>query len=283
MSFNCPKCSASIDNIIRSGTYFRSSDSKTIQRYLCQSCGKHFSSATFSPNYQQNKRRLNFQIYTALCSCYSQRRLALVLGVSRVTIQRKLKVLAHQARSRHLEWLKDQSFSFVQFDDLETFDHSKCKPLSVLLLVNEERKIIAFDVAQIPAKGHLTKIALKKYGKRTDKSYKMRHKLFKSIEGNIHPHAEISSDQHPQYKKLVSKYFPKAHYQQFKSARSAITGQGELKRKKFDPLFKINHTFAMLRANINRLIRRTWCTTKCIDRLRDHIAIYVDFHNQVLT
>ena len=36
----------------------------------------------------------------------------------------------------------------------------------------------------------------------------------------------------------------------------------------------------MLRANISRLIRKTWNTTKRIDRLLDHLMIYVVSHNR---
>ena len=39
----------------------------------------------------------------------------------------------------------------------------------------------------------------------------------------------------------------------------------------------------MLRANISRLIRKTWATTKRADRLAAHIAIYAWYHNEVLT
>jgi hypothetical protein len=38
----------------------------------------------------------------------------------------------------------------------------------------------------------------------------------------------------------------------------------------------------MLRANINRLFRRTWCTTKKMACLEQHVAIYMDFHNTLL-
>ncbi len=50
----------------------------------------------------------------------------------------------------------------------------------------------------------------------------------------------------------------------------------ELKKKQFDPLFSVNHTFATMRAKINRLNRRTWCTTKLPERLADHIDIFID-------
>jgi hypothetical protein len=51
---------------------------------------------------------------------------------------------------------------------------------------------------------------------------------------------------------------------------------------KLKPLFKINHTCAMLRANINRLFRRTWCTTKRPEMLKNHLDIYLHFHNKYL-
>jgi hypothetical protein len=39
----------------------------------------------------------------------------------------------------------------------------------------------------------------------------------------------------------------------------------------------------MLRANLNRLFRRTWCVSKTLQGLIDHISIYMSYHNHVLT
>ncbi|PID62582.1 MAG: hypothetical protein CSB44_03580, partial [Gammaproteobacteria bacterium] len=50
-----------------------------------------------------------------------------------------------------------------------------------------------------------------------------------------------------------------------------------------DPLFGINHTLAMLRDNIKRLSRKTWCVTRRPDVLDDILAIYTCFHNERLT
>jgi hypothetical protein len=38
----------------------------------------------------------------------------------------------------------------------------------------------------------------------------------------------------------------------------------------------------MLRANISRLFRKTWNTTKNVDRLADHVALYAVYHNENL-
>ena len=56
-----------------------------------------------------------------------------------------------------------------------------------------------------------------------------------------------------------------------------------MKKLVFDPLFSLNHSCAMLRANLNRLFRRTWCTSKTRQGLIDHLSLYVRFHNEVLT
>jgi hypothetical protein len=77
----------------------------------------------------------------------------------------------------------------------------------------------------------------------------------------------------------VKQVFPESLHQVFKGQRGCVVGQGELKALGFDPLFSLNHTAAMLRANINRLFRRTWNTTKKPMCLTYHIAIYVFFHN----
>jgi len=93
---------------------------------------------------------------------------------------------------------------------------------------------------------------------------------------------EKISVEHARYPAAIKKHFPKATHRQYKSIRGCVTGQGELKKTQFDPLFSINHTLAMLRAKINRLVRRTWCTTKKNERLEDHMALYVDYHNRIL-
>jgi transposase-like protein len=286
MKRNCPKCEAKDKSIIKSGYFKRLSDSKKIQRFKCKACGTYFSTATFSACYHQNKRRINPILRNSLCSSMSMRRFAKVYKISRTTVKRKLEFLATQARFNQKKWLNERLIPFksVQFDDLETFEATKCKPLTVTLFVESKtRKIIDFSVASIGAKGHLAKVSRAKYGKRQNNSKNEREKLFKRLVPYVDEKAQITSDENMFYKPLVEKYFPKAQYRRFKGVKSRSNGLGELKKGGYDPLFSINHTFAMMRYGMSRLVRRTWCTTKSIKALEDHIALYVDFHNQVLT
>ncbi|MCS6837950.1 MAG: hypothetical protein NZ480_03795 [Bdellovibrionaceae bacterium] len=171
----------------------------------------------------------------------------------------------------------------VQFDDLETFEHSRLKPLSVTVAVEKfSRRILGFTVSRMPAKGPLAERSLKKYGQRVDERPHKRRYLFNQLKSIVQPEAIFESDQCPQYYDLVREFFPQSRHVTQPSRKACVVGQGELKEGGFDPLFSINHTLAMFRANINRLFRRTWNTTKKPECLQHHIALYALFHNWCL-
>ncbi len=213
------------------------------------------------------------------------RRAALLLGVNRRTVERKLPFLAERCRKlnhRHLLRLKGRIHN-IQIDDLITKENSKLKPLSVSIAVDENRRLIlALEVSQIPAFGHLSKMAVKKYGSREDKHFEGLTRLFQKISPIVASEVLVKSDEHQRYPGFVSAYLPKAKHLTFPGERGCIVGQGELKKVGFDPLFIVNHTCAMLRANINRLVRKTWCTTKNPKCLKDHLDIFMYFYNQDL-
>lgn len=285
MKIKCPKCSLSGPNISKNGFFRRKSDSKKIQRLRCKACKKDFSYATFSACCWQKKRRLNFLIAKDLCSSTSMRRIALNYNISRTTVKRKLEFLGEQAKIKNEAWLESkEKASVVYFDDLETFESTKYKPLTVSMAVEgKTRKILGFRVSQIGAKGLLASRSRAKYGKRQNTSYKARKKLFKKLQSHIEPRALFKTDMHKDYPKHIKAFFPKAEHKVYESVRGSLTAQGELKRIGFDPLFAVNHVFAMLRDNIKRLARKTWCTTKKMKFLELHLHLYMDFHNRVLT
>lgn len=289
MALFCVYCAVSTKgscfrNFVRYGSYYRKSDGQLIQRYRCLECRRCFSSATLNASYRQNKRHLNDPLRKLLCSGVSQRRAAEILRLSPTTVTRKFIFLGLRALDR----LKQMNFTYekcleIQFDDVETFEHTKCKPLSICLAVeNKTRRILGFEVSPMPAKGALSKIAKKKYGIRQDLRACGRKKLFKEIKPLIHEKVLITSDENPHYPNDVKQHFPLSTHSRVKGKRGCITGQGELKKVGYDPLFSLNHTAAMLRANINRLIRKTWCTTKKAERLTLHLALYATYHNNKL-
>jgi transposase-like protein len=273
---------------VRNGSFHRKSDSRTILRFICVECRQSFSQATFSKYFGQHKRRVNEPLRKLLVSGVSMRRCAKILRIHRITVSRKMRFLAFQARAEQRKFLNryavpSQKVMRLQFDDMETFEHTKLKPVSIALAVTMERKILGFEVSTMPAKGHLSTKSIKKYGRRIDGRKKALNRLFHRLKEVVKDDALFESDQNPMYPIVLKSVFPLAKHQTTKGKRGCIVGQGELKKVTWDPLFCLNHTAAMFRANVNRLFRRTWCTTKSKEALRNHLDIYTNFHNQTLT
>lgn len=273
------------DSVVKDGFYRRADDSRILQRYRCKCCGKKFSAATFSLERNQKKRRNNFLILKLLTSGVSMRRCALLLKYHHTTIKHKLDYLSAFASLEHKKILSSihQKVEHFQFDDLITIEHTKLKPLTISVAVNAaNRMILGAKVGRIPAFGLLAAKSRKKYGKRKNEHCKTLKRLFAEIKNVISPTALIQSDEHKNYKPIIQNFFSTSLYKQYKSERACVVGQGELKKNSNDPIFVINHTNAMLRANINRLFRRSWCTTKDPTMLEKHLNIYIYFHNKIL-
>ncbi|MCB0355358.1 MAG: IS1 family transposase [Bdellovibrionales bacterium] len=280
----CPHCHSTDLFHVRNGYFFRESGRVRVQRYRCKICRKEFSDATFQLRYRQRLRRINGLIERELISGASLRRIALMLKINYKTVAHRLNYLAHKARWQNERRLaKLNPICEVQFDDMETFEHTKMKPVSITLaVIKKQRFILGAEVSTMPAKGLLSKRARKKYGARRDGRRKARERLFKKLQRCVLPQALIESDENPHYNTQVQQYFPQCCYQQYKGRRGCVVGQGELKAGGYDPLFSLNHTCAMLRYSVSRLVRRTWVTTKRLDQLQNHIDIYINYHNRML-
>lgn len=288
MNLPCPNCPEGSTSVVRNGHFFRTSDSRKIQCFKCKACGRYFSSATFSDCYRQKKRRINEPLRDLFCKRMALRDAARHLKVSRTTIARRLVFLATQARKRNERFLavyqlQTGAIDALQLDDLITAEHTKCKPISVSVVVQEKTRIIVdYSVAQIPAFGLLAAISRKKYGKRYDRSRAERHALFKRLTSVIGQDVSFRTDQHKDYPIVIKKHFPMAAHKAHKGAKSRTNGQGEMKRLGRDPLFSVNHTFGMFRDKMSRLTRQSWNLSKRIPCLDDHLAIYIDSHNQAI-
>ena len=280
-----PQCSKTF-SVVKDGIFVRKSDSKKIQRYRCQGCKKRFSSATFTLTKYQKKRRLNHLVKKLYCSKMSQNRIAKILKIHPITVARKLDFLAQIAKKKHQKFLKKlekDQVTHLQFDDLITKENSKMKPLAVSLAVDKKRRfLLTAHVSVIPAFGHLARKSVEKYGKRKNQHFKGLDTMFAQIKNCVSANSQIDSDEHKYYPQVVKKYFPQAVHYAFKGGRGAVVGQGELKKLSYDPLFILNHTCAMLRDGLNRLVRKTWCTTKKVENLQNHLFIFMDYFNKEL-
>jgi transposase-like protein len=271
--------------IIKDGFFYRTSDSRKIQRFKCKSCLTKFSNATYSVAKYQKKRRANHLVFKFISSGVSIRRVGKILNLHQDTVSKKVKFLAFISRRKQEKLLLklNNKVTHMQVDDLITIEHTKLKPVSVSVAVDvHSRVILGAEVSQIAAFGHLSELSKRKYGPRKSELKNGLDRLFKSISACIQKDSLVESDEHKMYPGFIHRYLNKAEHKQYKGGKGCVAGQGELKKLAHDPLFIINHTLAMFRANINRLIRKTWCTTKKLDMLKDHLDIFIWYYNSEL-
>ena len=285
MISRCPNCNRTPSGgtkIVLNGHYFRYDDSRWIQRYWCHGCNKGCSDATGKRWFRSKKRRFHEELRKRFANLGGVRPLARDTTLNRKTVARKLVLLGEEAEERfRAANLLEKKARVIEFDDMETFEHTRCKPLSITLAVHRRTKrILGFEVSSMPAKGMLVEKA-RKYGPREDTRGVGRARLFETLKDLVHEEAQIRSDSHPAYPKVVREHFPKARHVTFLSRKGSNTGGGELKEGVYDPLFALNSTCACFRMRVTRLLRKTWYTTKRPDRLRSHLYIYAEAHNRL--
>lgn len=258
--------------------YFKIKCTNTlIRRYRCKNCLKSFSSRTLKPDYCHKKPHLNDIFRKLLCEGVTLRGASRALKMTYRNTYLKFLWLGRQAQ------IEKQALScnanIIYFDEMETIEHTKCKPLSIALMVSEEYKILEARVAKMPAKGKLSKFSNRKYGKREDDREGALKTAFTSLCSKLENTPKlIKSDAKPSYRKHVNKHFPSVEYQ-IHCRVNKEHQQSRLHEKKykkmFDPMFALNQRCAKLRADIKRLARRSWVTTKKPENLQLHLDIYI--------
>lgn len=280
MSFECPHCFCK--SIWRKGYYKPLHSQRFLRRYQCSSCHRTFSRQTTHPTYRQHRPELNEPILKLITNGVTLRASAQYLGCSRRTVEKKWYWLSEQAQ-RELDKQKYTS-EHVMFDEMQTIERTKLLPITIALAVDSHYKILSVQVGRIPATGHLSALSRKKYGPRPSEKAQCLRIMFRELCTRLrHQPKSIISDQAPEYKDLVKKYFPQTPYTQV-SSRGMVEKKREmlfLKQHKqvFDPMFALNQRAAKLRADIKRLTRRSWCVTQKIENLRRHLLIYQAVNN----
>ena len=143
---NCPHCKAR--RTIKKG-FFGFDCRIRRQRRLCKICHRYFSDGAGNPIERQKRPELLGPIFGLLMSGVSQRRTALFAGTSRQTVERRMVLISGFLSDFHQRQIKkDPLHDDVTFDEMETFEHTKCKPVAVAVAVStKSRKIIAAHVA----------------------------------------------------------------------------------------------------------------------------------------
>ena len=274
---NCPFNLNSNGKFIKKGHFYIKCLNQYVRKFQCKACLKIFSSRTFKIDYRHKRMIDNVMFVKLLTEGNSIRGIGRILNFTYKNAYNKFlwfKSLVEVEKAK----LRFEAES-LQIDELETYHHTKCKPLSVVLVVNNKHKLLEAKVAEMPAKGKLAEFSRKKYGYRKDERKQKLAEALESVKSKLQNRPKtISSDANPSYPNQVSRYFAGVRFiqhNQSKKEKHRDKLHETLHKKEFDPLFAVNHKCALLRRRINRLARKTWCATKKIENLQLHLDLFI--------
>jgi hypothetical protein len=171
-----------------------------------------------------------------------------------------------------------------QLDELETFEHSRrLAPVTLPVLIGRRSYfIVDLKSAALPCRGGLSPADRKRkverearFGPRRSGSRRAVSDCFKTLEEVHTPLTPVvvETDRKSTYPGILREHF---------GGRLAHSRwSSKAKRDYSNPLFPINHTLAMTRDGISRLVRRSWAASKLRERLEWHAWIWAVWRNYV--
>ena len=247
--------------------YLKTKRGKT-QRYQCKTCGKTFTKRNSSINYRHRKQHIREMITKLYCERMGLRGIARTLGIDRKTVVRYFRENAGLAREANKARIKQKGLlvtSYAQFDQLETFEHTKRRPVGIQLSIRHKTgEIISAKVGYAPIRAlSISKRYSQAWNSRVNDSH--LRAMIKETKQALNPKAStITCDGYrPQIKVLKDD-----------CQEPWITIQTSQKEHK-----KIDRVFRRMRYDLSRLGRKTLSTTKSLPDLQNHLDLYTDYHN----
>lgn len=250
----------------RKGFFRRRCDGRTVPRFHCLMCHRSFSSQTFRLDYRLQRPALNRLLFLDFVSKNTQRQVVRTRGCTRKTVRHRLRLFGQHCRRLHQRLLRASSLvspSVFLLDELETFEHNRrLAPLTVPVLVARPSYFVLHAATG------------QRQGRRRSGSRAAVGRCWKRLADWVagQPIA-VSTDRKPSYAvSLRERFGGQVEHTQASGRAPRVWGS---------ELFAINHTFALMRDGLSRLVRRSWAASKEGGWLREHLWIWIAWRNYV--
>jgi biotin operon repressor len=241
---------------------------------------------TFRLDYRHRRPELDHPIFDDLVSKVSHRQTARMLGTTRRTVERRVRRFGAHGREFHARLLAGKRLQgHFSLDEAESFERDRrLQPVTLPVLIEKRsRFLVHVESAPLPAR-KVSSPALQRRKQQLEKVQGRRRSgsraAVKRCFEVLREHADaqgtlsISTDLKATYPGILKQVFGARKLEHDKTSSKE-------KRDRRNPLFAINHTLAMLRDGVSRLVRRTWCHAKLRERLDHHLWIYAAWRNYV--
>ena len=246
-----PRCESRTKSIPwrykKKGFFFRDRTPRRIQRYVCQHCGRNFSSQTFDVSYWLRDGRRLEPLFKRLVSCSGLRQIAREMEVSHSTVQRLTERLGRHCLLFH-ERLRPREAPAepLVLDGFRSFEHSQYWPMELNLLVGASHYVYGFNDVELRRSGAMRPLQRRKRA-RLERRYgcpdplATRRQVQELLRRIVPPGgvARIRSDEHPAYPQAMRRLRDRRFHHEPTPATAARTTR--------NPLFPVNLADLLLR------------------------------------
>jgi transposase-like protein len=263
----------------KNGYYERLRGLRVVQRYVCRSCGRNFSSQTFSTTYWLKQPHLLGRLFDALVNGSALRQVARSLRVSHSTLQRQTERLGrHCLLTIDALGPRGAPAEPLVLDGFRTFEHSQYWPFDLNLLVGTSYYVYGFNDAELRRSGTLRPSQREKrtvleaaYGRPDPQSTR---RAVEELVARVVPagaSVEIASDEHLAYPQAFARLPDRriAHY----------TTSSKASRTPRNPLFAANLADLLLRHDSANHKRETIAFSKRRQAALYRAAIWAVWRN----
>jgi hypothetical protein len=229
----------------RKGFYERLRGPRRVQRYVCRSCRRNFSSQTFSPTYWLKHPRLLAPLFHRLVGCSALRQIAREFGLAHSSVQRQGERLGRHCLLR-LEALRPKGAPAepLVLDGFRTFEHSQYWPFDLNLLVGASHYVYGFTDAELRRSGTLRPAQRLAQRLEADpwRPHPATRRAVEELVGRVVPPGgavEIESDEHGAYPQAFARLADRRIQHRTTSSKASRTPR--------NPLFPANLADLLLR------------------------------------
>ena len=139
----------------KKGFYLREVSPRRIQRYLCQHCGRNFSSQTFHTTYWLRRPDLFRHLFYRLLGCSALRQIAPEFEVSHQTVLRQADRLGRHCLLFHEQRRPRAPEEVLVLDGFRSFESGQYWPFDLNLLVGSSHYVYGFNDAELRRSGSM--------------------------------------------------------------------------------------------------------------------------------
>jgi transposase-like protein len=264
----------------KKGFFERKASPQRIQRYICRSCGRNFSSQTFSPTYWLRRPELLRAVFFRSLTCSGLRQLTHETGVSHSTIARHLARLGRHCLLFHERFRPKLPQEPLVLDGFRSIEFGHYWPFDLNLLVGRSHFVYGFNEAPLRRSGTM-RPGQRRHRKRVEDRFgrpppqATRQAVTELVGRTVPPGAtaEIHSDQHRAYPLALRALPDRTIHHTTTSSKAARTSS--------NPLFAVNLADLLLRHTGANHKRETIAFSKRRQNACYRAAIWMVWRNYI--